>query len=110
MKAGDVFLLVLLFAPLSLAQTPATPTPGPGIRQGERADAQAQRNIPPPVQRRNSVDPAQLQRDADALAILAASIPPEVSKASNGILPKDLPDQLRQIEKLAKRLRSEITH
>jgi hypothetical protein len=112
-KATELCLLVLLFAPLCLAQICSAQTagaPGPGIRQGERADAQAQRDIPPPAEQAHSVNLADLQRDANDLATLAASIPPAINQASHGTLPSDLPEKLKKIEKLAKHLRSELNH
>lgn len=54
------------------------------------------------------VDRAQIKRDADELAQLASTVPAEVAKAANGILDKDLNDRLKKIEKLSKRLRSEL--
>ena len=53
-------------------------------------------------------DSAQVRREAQELAQLANSIPPDVAQAMNGILAKDLKDRLKKIEKLSKRLRSEL--
>jgi len=53
-------------------------------------------------------DASQIRREAAELAQLAATIPPDVSQATQGILPKDLKDRLKKIEKLSKRLRSEL--
>ena len=53
-------------------------------------------------------DPTQLQLDAEELARLSAAIPEQI-KNVNQKLPRDLNNQLKQIEKLAKRLRSEIS-
>jgi hypothetical protein len=103
MRATGLLAFVLLLGPVL-----QTPVPR-GVRQGEQADAQAQREIPPPLQGTHSVDAAQLQREADALASLAASVPPAIKQASHGVLPKDLPEKLKRIEKLSKRLRGEIT-
>lgn len=104
MKLGKLFAVVMFLAQLSLSQTP-----GRGVHQAEQADAQAQQNIPPPVvQRRPSLDPAKLKRDADELATLAASIPPAIDQTTHGVLPNDLLEKLKKIEKLSKRLRGEI--
>ena len=54
------------------------------------------------------VDTSQVRRDAEELAQVAASIPPDVVQATKGILPKDLKDRLKKIEKLSKRLRNEL--
>jgi hypothetical protein len=55
------------------------------------------------------VNLAKLRQDADELATLASSIPNEVNETTKGELPKDLPGKLKKIEKLAKRLRSQLT-
>jgi hypothetical protein len=54
-------------------------------------------------------DAARTREDAHQLATLASKIPAQVDQVSKGVLPKDLAQQLKQIEKLAKHLRSEIT-
>ena|ERR1700751_2281801 len=63
---------------------------------------------PPVVFPKKSTDPAKLQQDAEELARLSDAIPAQI-KNINHKLPKDLSDQLKQIEKLAKRLRSELS-
>jgi hypothetical protein len=104
-KLAKWFVTLLFLAQVGLSQTPVPR----GVRQGEQADAQAQQNIPPPVvQRRASLDPAKLQREANELATLAASIPSAVDQTTHGVLPNDLLEKLKKIEKLSKRLRSEL--
>jgi len=51
-----------------------------------------------------------LKQDADQLATLAQLIPSDVDQTTKGILPKDLDQRLKRIEKLAKQLRSQISH
>ena len=63
---------------------------------------------PPVVFANRPADSTRLQQDAEELARLSAAIPEQI-KNVNQKLPKDLSDQLKQIEKLAKRLRSEIS-
>lgn len=99
-----VFIVVLLLALCGLSQIPVPR----GVRQGEQADAQAQQNIPPPAQQTRSVDSTKLKRDADELAALAASIPSAVDQTTHGLVPNDLMEKLKRIEKLSKRLRNEI--
>ena len=53
-------------------------------------------------------DSAQVRREAEELSQLASTIPPDVAQAMNGILAKDLKDRLKKIEKLSKRLRSDL--
>lgn len=60
----------------------------------------------PKMQRR--VDPAKLQQDADDLARAAQTIPSDVANIRRGTLPKDTIQKLKEIEKLSKRLRSEL--
>ena len=54
------------------------------------------------------VDLAQLQREADDLARTAQTIPSDVANVRKGMLPKDVIEKLKQIEKLSKRLRTEL--
>jgi hypothetical protein len=47
--------------------------------------------------------------DAQELAELSASIPADVKLVNRGLLPKDLVEKLKRVEKLSKHLRSELT-
>lgn len=78
----------------------------PGIRQADQAEAQMEKNIPPPLSRRVTVDPEKLKHDTDELARLAESIPADVDQLAKGVLPRDLREKLKRIEKLAKQLHS----
>ena len=49
------------------------------------------------------------RKNAQELADLAQKIPGQVDLVSKNVLPKDLSQQLKQIEKLAKSLRSQIS-
>jgi hypothetical protein len=60
----------------------------------------------PKMQRR--IDPVKLQQDADDLARTAQTIPTDVASIRRGTLPKDTIQKLKEIEKLSKRLRSEL--
>jgi len=60
----------------------------------------------PKLQRR--IDPVKLQRDADDLARTAQTIPSDIANIHGGTLPKDTIQKLKEIEKLSKRLRSEL--
>ena len=46
---------------------------------------------------------------ADELARIAQTIPADVASVKKGMLPKDVIEKLKQIERLSKRLRSELT-
>lgn len=54
------------------------------------------------------LDLVQLQRDAEDLARTAQTIPSDVASVRKGMLPKDVIEKLKQIEKLSKRLRTEL--
>lgn len=92
------FLVLLLCCCLASAQRGHhDPTP-------QDRDASPDRQLAPWP----AVDRAQLKKDADELAQLASTVPEDVSKAINGVLDKNLQDRLKKIEKLSKRLRSEL--
>jgi hypothetical protein len=99
------FLLLSTSAPVTQSGRPIPP----GLHEAQKAEEQAQQNEVPPPTQRLAPDPAKIKRDADELALLAQSIPQDVDKAANGILPKDLNAKLKKIEKLAKQLRGQLT-
>jgi hypothetical protein len=99
-------LLVVLFAASSArAQRPRPP----GLQQADQAAQQADKNLPPPNSQQPRVDLSKLRQEADELARLAQTIPADISSIQQGLLPKDTSGKLKQIEKLSKHLRSEIT-
>lgn len=55
------------------------------------------------------VNIAQLNRDAAELAQLAETVRGQMDMVAKNELPKDLNDNLKRIEKLAKHLRSEVS-
>ena len=78
----------------------------PGIREADKAS-----NAPlePPLEiRRKPAELAQLRQEAAELARLSQAVPQQIDQVAQGQLPKDLSGNLKQIEKLAKRLRSEL--
>jgi len=95
---------VLLAASLLLAQTRIPP----GVRQADQVEAQTEKSIPPPIVQRAHLDVAKLVQEADELARIAQTIPPDVASIQKGMLPKDVIEKLKQIEKLSKHLRSQI--
>jgi hypothetical protein len=52
---------------------------------------------------------ARLRQDADELARIAQTIPPDVSSIQKGLLPKDMSEKLKQIEKLSKQIRKQLS-
>jgi tRNA A37 N6-isopentenylltransferase MiaA len=79
-----------------------------GQRQADRAEEQFEKSVPPPVHQQRSADFAKLKDDADELVILSQSIHSGIDNVQKGMLPKDLIEKLKQLEKLSKRLRSEL--
>lgn len=100
-------LLGLLFWSPTLTAQGAHPIPA-GVREANKAQALTEKNIPPPTGQRSSIDPAKVGQEADELAKIAQSIPSDVASVQKGMLPKDLIEKLKHIEKLSKRLRDEI--
>jgi hypothetical protein len=105
------FLVALLFIALAtpLAQDQiGRPVPR-GVRDGEEAEQAAERSIPPPNPQPMRVNPARVRQQASELADLSRTVPLEVESSLHGVLPKDLNQKLKKIEKLSKQLRSEIS-
>ena len=104
MARSAIFFLAAvlgLFVALAIPQTTHHfPTPP------ESMDAD-NKDQPPETQTRR-IDLAQLQKEADDLARTAQTIPSDVASARKGMLPKDVIEKLKQIEKLSKHLRSEL--
>lgn len=79
----------------------------PGVRE---ADKQTDPAIEPPAKlKQKPTDPALLKQEAETLAKLSAGVPAQVDQLTRGQISKDLVEQLKQIEKLAKHLRSELS-
>jgi hypothetical protein len=100
--ASGVSFLLALSAP---TQRHAHP---PDVSKVVKQNPQPQSTQPPAVIHRE-VDPAELKRDAEELQKLAVTISEQVDQVTQNQLPKDLNDNLKRIEKLAKHLRSEIS-
>lgn len=101
----SIFSLLPAILGLSLimaaAQTSHYPTPP------EPMDPESRKTEQPQVSTRR-VDAAQVQKEADDLARMAQTIPNDVASVRKGMLPKDVIEKLKQIEKLSKRLRMEL--
>ena len=85
--------------PEPITTRPARPRPPPDFEGSQKETTPPQKQF----------DAASARKDAEELAALANKIPGEVDKVSGHVLPKDLTQQLKQIEKLAKRLRGEMS-
>ncbi len=103
----SVLLLALL---LSTSLASAQRVRPAGQHEAATAEAQFEKSVPPPARQPLTLDLQKLKQNADELAALAQSIPQAVDQTTKGILPKDLEDRLKRIEKLAKHLRSQIEH
>ena len=99
---------LLTLSSLALAQA-GRPVP-PGVRQADKAEDTFEKNTIPPLYQRSPVDLAKIKRDAQELATLAQSVPSDIDQTTKGILPRDLEQRLKKIEKLAKELRSQVSH
>jgi hypothetical protein len=100
---------VLALFLVSGQQGPTIPAPTPHT---EPPRAPLPIDEPPVVvrqERRQPLDSAKVKQQADELAKLAQSIPPDINKVAAGQLPKDLIARLKHIEKLSKELRSQIS-
>jgi hypothetical protein len=105
MRVSLLFVSCLVFsASLSVAQHHPNP---PGLRQGDKAINEPLE--PPSAQPVQQVDLAQLRAEAAELRRLADLLPAQIGQVTKGQLPKDLNDNLKRIEKLAKQLRSELS-
>ena|SRR5579872_4458105 len=82
---------------------PGTPPP-PAPMDPEHGQASPDN----PKLARPHVDMAKLQQEADELARTAQTVPTDIASVRQGTLPKDIVEKLKKIEKLSKRLRSEL--
>ena len=106
MKAVGCVFAAFLVCFLLVGFQRGHPSP-PGLRDAEKAESRPIEPPAPPVRR--GVDPVQIKREADELAKLASAVPVEIDQVTKGEFPKDLSENLKKIEKLAKRLRSEVS-
>ncbi len=81
----------------------------PGLRAGEKQINTANLEMDPPAfQSRRPLDGAALSRDAAELARLSSIVPGQIEQLKAGKFHKDLAEELKRIEKLAKHLRTEV--
>jgi hypothetical protein len=101
----SIIVLVCLLpahAQIKDAYTPGVPPPPPSMDRDHGKTAPDE----PKLQRH--IDLVKLQQEADDLARTAQTIPTDVAGVRRGTLPKDIIEKLKRIEKLSKRLRSEL--
>ena len=107
MRSIGLWLAGLLLCSLLVGAQEQRERVPPGIRSA----MQKQRPpTEPPVfePQRSAVNIAQLKRDAEELAQLALSIPQEIEQVGRGLRPKDLDEKLKHIEKLSRRIHSQL--
>lgn len=101
-----MILFTQLFLPAPEYTLNQHPVP-PGVRDADKQTNSAPNEAPlPPKPRQLNVK--QLQAEAAELAQLSSGIPQRIENVNKGQMPKDLNDQLKRIEKLAKHIRGEI--
>lgn len=105
MRSSSVLLSGIILFSAAVLHGQGLPVP-PGVRQADKTEEQIQKNIPPPANAGGNINFEKLRREAEELASLARSIPSDVNQTSKGVLPKDLSDKLKRIEKLAKQIRN----
>ncbi len=74
------------------------------------ADTMSNQPVEPPLEARNhQINIDQVNAETQELRRLADGLPLQIDQVTKGQMPKDLAENLKRIEKLAKHLRSEIT-
>lgn len=98
--------LLLAWLGTSPLQYRVSPMP-PGLA---KANVQTNRPLEPPMfSPHKRVNLAQVRDESQELQRLADSIPAQIDQVTSGQLPKDLLANLKKIERLSKRLRSEVS-
>ena len=80
----------------------------PGIRQADNATNNGAIEKPTGQGDVKPIDASKVRADAAQLQQLAATVQGEIDQVTKGVMPKDMNDNLKKIEKLSKKLRSEI--
>ena len=99
--------LALLLLIVTVSATVGQRAKPPGI---VTADQQSNQSLEPPMgirSRKMNVD--QVKQEADELRKLADGVPAQIELVTKNQYPKDLADNLKRIERLAKHLRTEVT-
>jgi hypothetical protein len=99
---GTILGIVLILATGSSAQRHVPHFPVPPMPSDTQPEPKAKQH---PLARMNFLE---MERESKELSQLAGSIPGDVGLLRKGLLPKDVVDKLKRIEKLSKHLRSEI--
>jgi hypothetical protein len=96
---------LILLTCLAAAQRPIPP----GIIEGNRQAEELNRALRPQSPQVREPEFLEMQRNAKELSELARSVPSDIDQTMKGMLPKDLVNRLKRIEKLAKQLRNQVS-
>ena len=112
-RSQSVLAATLALAAVLLCSQPSSAQQRAIRRPGTRDAAKLEdRDTIPPQYKPAApptVDPAKLKSEADELVKRAQGIPAAIEHVNKGQLPSDLNQQLKEIEKLAKQLRRQIS-
>jgi len=97
--------IVILGVPPGSSQSKPGP---PGLQAARTYESTHPLEAPQPLPARK-IDLAELQREADELSALAQSIPSDIKSTKEGLLPKDLLEKLKRVERLSKHLRIQLS-
>jgi len=101
-------LLLCLFPSAAHAQMKDVYIPGTPPPPAPMDPEHGQTSPDTPKLPQHHLDLAKLQQEADDLARTAQTIPTDIAGVRQGTMPKDMVEKLKKIEKLSKRLRSEL--
>ena len=105
MRQFPLWFCVFFLLPIS-APPVQHPKP-PGITT---ADQQSNQGLEPPMEmHKQKLNVEQVKQEADELKKLADGVPAQIEMVTKNQYPKDLSENLKRIERLAKHLRSEVT-
>lgn len=99
-----VLLVSLLTLPALTQQTPIT-----AQLPGRNWSLPVIRPEPPRPSDLAAIRVQTIHEDAEHLSTLSASLQSDLQQLQKGVLPRDLSDNLKKVEKLSKKLRQEVT-
>jgi hypothetical protein len=101
-----VCVALFLVVSNAVAQSPSRgfPQPPPSMDPENHGQPKTQSSGTPS----RHANMSQAEREAEDLSRIAQTIPADVAKVKEGMLPKDVIEKLKQIERLSKRLRNDI--
>ena len=97
-------LLCLLIGVLLIA----VPVPSQNVNVKHPDEFQVQKQLSPDDMRARAAN-LQLQKDAKELAELCATVPSDMDGVKQGVLPQEVLEKLKRVEKLSKRVREQLT-